>query len=370
MSVNSSRMINEEDNSSVLSIEQTFAAMDSLGDKIIIIDFSIEKILWYSKTFASCFPDFCEDVSLKKILKNTPCFRYGLDAIKEKYAKESKPIFIENNNKFFNLLLTDLGASKFMLNFKDLTQKADETQRYLEDREQLFSISRTLGIAEMATTLAHELNQPIGTLMNLLNGLRQRVEVSQKNQDEIIYAIDLAQQQTKFASDIIVRVRDYTRSRQPKYQMINVCDLVDSSLMLLDWEMQRDDVSLVVNFDRKEASKFIVEGDYVMLQQVLVNLLRNALDAMKTCKPGSATLKMDINKDGHFVDISICDNGGGLSKEDEENLFVPFISAKPNGTGIGLNICRSFIELHQGKLWLDSNKDKGCKAHVLLPQKM
>jgi len=100
---------------------------------------------------------------------------------------------------------------------------------------------------------------------------------------------------------------------------------------------------------------------------VLVNLLRNAIDAMRGASRDARRLEVEAQLVDDQVEITISDSGCGLSAETEKNLFVPFVSTKPSGMGVGLNICRSFVELHQGRLWLTHNEDVGCTFHVTLP---
>jgi signal transduction histidine kinase len=111
-----------------------------------------------------------------------------------------------------------------------------------------------------------------------------------------------------------------------------------------------------------------VAGDGVMLQQVLVNLLRNALDAMIDTPAGQRRLAIASRlDDAGQVEIAIADSGSGIDADAASQLFMPFFSTKPTGMGIGLNICRSLIELHQGRLWYTPNDGGGCTFHIALP---
>jgi len=250
------------------------------------------------------------------------------------------------------------------LRLEDVTGRTSAIQRYLEDRERLFSTSRTISVSEMATTLAHEINQPIGTVTNLLRGVRLRLESEKNAQSEVVAAIDQAVDQARFAANIISRIRDYTQSRQPNSQTIDLADLVCSCVSLLDWEMAREHIGLqLVLGDRP----LMIAADVTMLQQVFVNLMRNAIEAMREVNPACRQLNIILRREEEEVEIAIADNGIGLTADAESQLFVPFVSSKPTGMGVGLNICRSFVELHQGKLWLSSNEEGGCTSHVLLP---
>ncbi len=254
-------------------------------------------------------------------------------------------------------------------------------RRHLEDREKLLFTSRALAVGEMASTLAHELNQPIGTVANVLRGMRARLErgtaASGKDagNDNLLAGVQLALEQALFASRIIARIREYTHSRQPRREALALDRVVRESVALLDWELQRDGVELLLQLP---ATPCQVLGDEVMLQQLFVNLLRNALEAMRDNPPdgegrAARRLALTLNSEGKGKQalLTVRDNGCGLPQDASAQLFVPFQSTKPNGMGIGLNICRSFVELHQGRLWFTPNDEgpaeRGCTFHVALP---
>jgi two-component system, LuxR family, sensor kinase FixL len=256
------------------------------------------------------------------------------------------------------------------------------TRRHLEDRERLLFTSRSLAVGEMASTLAHELNQPIGTVANVLRGMRARLERAPEGgvhgamphgARELLGGVQLALEQALFAARVIARIREYTHSRTPRRERLDLGAAVQEAVALLDWELRRDGVALDVAL---AAEPCWVDGDEVMLQQLFVNLLRNALEAMRDNPPdahGRATrrLALALARERTMAVLTVRDNGCGLPKDANEQLFVPFQSTKPNGMGIGLNICRSFVELHQGRLWFTPNDDRpaerGCTFHVALP---
>jgi two-component system, LuxR family, sensor kinase FixL len=243
-------------------------------------------------------------------------------------------------------------------------------RRHLEDRERLLFTSRSLAVGEMASTLAHELNQPIGTVANVLRGMRALLARGAAN-DELLGGVQLALDQALFAARIIARIREYTHSRQPRRDRLDLAAVVRDSVALLDWEIQRDGVQLQVALTHEPCA---VLGDEVMLQQLFVNLLRNALEAMRDNPPdalGRATRRLAVGLavERGTAQLTVRDNGCGLPKDAQEQLFVPFQSTKPNGMGIGLNVCRSFVELHQGRLWFapPERDTRGCTFHVALP---
>lgn len=237
-------------------------------------------------------------------------------------------------------------------------------QRQLDDREQLLFTSRVLSVGEMATTFAHELNQPIAAAANLLRGLRSRLTRRFKLASEEAAALDRTIEQIMFAAQVIARIRDFTQSHKPRPAQIDLAALVETSASLLDWDLQRAGVELVVDGTHTPVT---VCGDSVMLQQVLINLMRNGIDAMRNDPPAAPLLIVRLVTDQHQAELQVSDNGCGLDDQAAQKLFVPFASSKPNGMGLGLSICRSFIELHQGRIWFSRNQDHGATFHIALP---
>ncbi len=257
-------------------------------------------------------------------------------------------------------------------------------RRHLEDRERLLFVSRSVSVGEMATTLAHEINQPIGTVTNVLRGVlawldqRERagaatVGDAEDSMAELRQGVRLALDQALFAARIVGRIREFTQSRQPNREPVDVHALLRTSVALLDWEVARAHVGVTLAFASTEPVPRVI-GDSVMLQQVIVNLLRNAVDALGAVDAGQrrivvATRLHRAVSAAPRIEIEVRDNGCGLTADDEERLFVPFQSTKPTGMGVGLNICRSFVEMHQGRLWFTRAPadESGCSFHVELP---
>lgn len=250
--------------------------------------------------------------------------------------------------------------------------------RHLRDREELLFTSRSISIGEMASTLAHEINQPVGTIVNVLRGVSARLArlpVAAEHQaqlDDLHQGLKLALDQAQFASRIVGRIREFTQTRQPEHRPLDLRALALDCVALLDWEFSRQGVPV----DTEMTESFWVVGDAVMLQQVLVNLLRNALQAHSGIPARQARVTLRLQALGEAeVELAIVDQGCGINPGAEGKLFVPFQSSKPDGMGIGLNICRSFVELHQGRLWFTHNPAPpgGCTFHLALrttaPQK-
>jgi len=260
-----------------------------------------------------------------------------------------------------------LDARHVLLRLQDDRERLHHLQRQLDDREELLFTSRSLTVSEMGSVLAHELNQPIGATANLLRGLKLRLARRHPDSTEELAALDKAVQQVTYASQIIGRVREYTQSRQPNTERLDLVSLVHQSLGLLDWDLQREAVQLTLALPQQSELPVHVQGDEVMLQQVLINLLRNALDALRLDRPAEPLIDIELRVEGGRAELRVGDNGPGITPQTEARLFVPFSSTKPTGMGLGLSICRSLVEMHQGRLWFTRRESGGCCFHFALP---
>lgn len=342
------------------------SALECLEDHMVLLDDSGEKMIWCPPGLAEHFPFLLEQPALRDFIAAfNGLNRCQTRAAARDTARETISVTMQDGKeRCFEVTVVALDQDVMVLKLEDDSSRTNAIQRYLEDRERLFSTSRTISVSEMATTLAHEINQPIGTIANLLRGVRLRLDGIESVPPEVTLAIEQAVEQAHYAANIISRIRDYTHSRKPTNQSLDLAELVRASVSLLDWEIVREGIDLQLKLDCRA---LMIAADETMLQQVFVNLLRNAIESMRESGKPSRSLSITIKQDGEEVEVSIADNGIGLSEQAQNQLFVPFVSSKSTGMGVGLNICRSFIELHQGKLWLSQNEEGGCTSHVLVP---
>jgi len=345
-----------------------YALFDQFRDIVIEVDVRRSEVIWCSLEFSAQFPAVIKGEGLSELTVNFVGLEKYLgefeSGLLELQGVKQENIF-DNEGNYYSVQMIKSRSSNIILRFEKNKEHERVIQRHLEDREKLLFTSRAISVSEMATTLAHELNQPIGTISNLLRGVNLRLRRGDGATEEILDALDGAVDQALFSSKIISRVRTYTQSIQPQHLSVDLGELAKASISLLDWEMRREGIE--ISYKNSANSPLMVKGDEIMLQQVFVNLIRNAIDAMRENSKANKFIKVGAERSGTQVEISIADSGCGLSIEAENNLFVPFVSTKPSGMGVGLNICRSFIEMHQGKLWMSKNEDKGCTFYVSLP---
>ncbi len=354
---------------SVADLESAFGA---LGEEIFLVHRDTGDIVWMSSACKSlthklgASSNIAEFPGLRKMVYSvasktsggrTQANWYTHDATWEQYIGNSEKSSI-------SVFCSDGNPNNIWVRLTRYSDRDDYMRQYVAEQEELFNTSRSISVGEITTTLAHELNQPLGTLQNIVNGIRSRIDKTFPKAGEILQALELAEKQAHFASEILLKVRSFTRSRQPVMGECDVRQLIDDTVNLLDWKFQAENINVSYNI---AVDGLIVKGDITLLQQVLVNLLRNAIESMADVEVENRMIEISAFHQDSAVGIDIRDSGHGIDKNKMDDLFTLFRSNKPNGMGVGLNICLSFIELHRGKFWFTQNDDCGCTAHILIP---
>jgi two-component system, LuxR family, sensor kinase FixL len=337
----------------------------NISDVIMMIDLRCDGVIWMSEKFKSNYPDLNIGSSTDELLCVFKKLNIDTASLQRKIVlyqagNQLPDVYCDENN----MEIYHLGDSVLSIRMQNKTHTQLAQSRYLQDREELLFTSRSITVSEMASTLAHEINQPVGTIHNLLYGIKVRLSGVEGIDQDIFSAIDMSLEQTKYTSDIIARIRDYTHSRKPKQSVVEIKLLIEKCVSLMDWEMRHTNIEIQHYPDISNAK---ILGDELMLQQVIVNLIRNGMEANAESEKSDNKIKIVTSRSDNNIEIHIIDNGKGLSDKEADSIFIPFASNKSTGMGIGLNICRSFIELHKGKLWLSKNDTIGCTSHIVLP---
>jgi signal transduction histidine kinase len=340
-------------------------AIDAFGDCLAALDPETGRVRWTSTAFEAQFPDIKPGGTLAALDQDLDrCVSQALAQSQESgWAYSCLPH--RRSGVVYDAFFARGADGSLYLRLQDASERREAQRRHLADRERLILTSRSMSVGEMASTIAHELNQPLGSVANLLNGLSARAARGTLAREDIQPALSKAADQVMFAAGIIARIREYVDSRQPRREPLDLSRLSRTVLDLLDWEIQRErvDTQLRVPEDLPRAL-----GDEIMIQQVMTNLTRNAIDAMRLQPQDRRRLMIEADAAApDRVEIRISDNGAGLDEDQAARLFTPFFSTKPGGMGIGLNICRSIIELHRGDLWFTRNPEGGATFHIALP---
>ena len=235
--------------------------------------------------------------------------------------------------------------------------------RLQELQSELVHISRLTAMGEMASTLAHELNQPLSAISNYLKGSRRLLEGNSDERSATMRdALEKAADQAMRAGQIIRRLRDFVSRGESERRVESVTKLVEEASALSLVGVKDRGIRVQFQFD---PTVDLVFADRVQIQQVLLNLIRNSMDAMETSKTRDLVVTIAPADNGH-VQISVADTGSGIAPEIAEQLFQPFITTKRQGMGVGLSISRTIVESHGGKIWVEPNPAGGTIFHFTL----
>ena len=263
------------------------------------------------------------------------------------------------------------GRRQFIGFVRDLTQRQEGERRLHEVQSELLHISRLSTMGEMASALAHELNQPLAAISNYLQGARRMLRNSSDDRAPVIMdAMDKASEQAVRAGQVIHRLRDFVARGETEKRIESIKKLVEEAsalaLVAAKDHSVRSDLRLDPSVD-------LVLVDKVQIQQVLLNLLRNALEAMQTSE--RRELVVSTNPAANtMVAVDVADTGGGISPEVASRLFQPFVTTKQQGMGVGLSISRTIIESHGGEITVRPNPGGGTifrfTLRVVVPEEL
>jgi len=248
-------------------------------------------------------------------------------------------------------------GGRFFTGFiRDLTERQQTEARLQELQSELVHISRLTALGEMASALAHELNQPLSAIANYMKGSRRLLESRSDDQSIMIRdAIDKAAEQSVRAGQIIRRLRDFVARGESERRVESIRKLVEEASALALVGAKDSGVRVRFKFDPDLDT---VLADKVQIQQVILNLMRNAIEAMEQCERRELTLSTETGPDRTVV-VKVADTGPGIAPEIASHLFQPFITSKVHGMGVGLSISRTIIEAHGGQILAEPNPGGG-----------
>jgi len=256
------------------------------------------------------------------------------------------------------------GNRRFFTGFiRDLTERQKTEARLQELQSELVHISRLTAMGEMASTLAHELNQPLSAILNYLKGSRRMLEGAGDEQSATLRgALEKASEQAMRAGQIIRRLRDFVSRGETERRVESIKKLVEEASALALVGVKDRGIRVQFQFD---PAVDLVLADRVQIQQVVLNLIRNAMDAMETSDKRDLVLIVASEGETH-ARISVTDTGSGISPDIADQLFTPFLTTKRQGMGVGLSISRTIVEAHGGRIWVEANPGGGTIFHFTL----
>lgn len=248
----------------------------------------------------------------------------------------------------------------------DITQRRDDEARLRDLQAELAHVGRVSELGTLASSLAHELNQPLTAIANYCEGASHLLDEdpSEENVEVARQALEGAASQAIRAGEIVKRMREFLSHGDTERRPESMTRLIAeaNALALVGTRERGIDVQVVLDSDCPD-----VLVDKIQVQQVLFNLIRNAMDAMVGSTGRSLTISTAPGPDG-FVAVSVEDTGEGISESVAASLFEPFVSSKPGGMGIGLSICRTIVEAHGGRIWYEPVKGGGTVFRFTLPE--
>jgi signal transduction histidine kinase len=246
----------------------------------------------------------------------------------------------------------------------DITERRRTEALFRQQQEKIQMTARLVTVGEMATTIAHELNQPLAAITNYSMGCVRRLRSGNWKQAELLEAMEKGAAQAERASKVIQRVRSFVSRRTPNLVSCDINEVISGVASMISVEARQRGAAVVLDL-----SDFIpyVHADPVLMEQVILNLARNAIEAMEQNEPDERQVTISSRSyQDEGVEIAVIDRGRGIDPQQEANLFTPFFSTKPQGTGLGLHICRSIVEAHGGHVWVTRNAEHGVAFHFSL----
>lgn len=245
----------------------------------------------------------------------------------------------------------------------DITERKRAEDLARQQEERLQASARLITMGEMASSLAHELNQPLSAISSYTAGCRNLIATA-ASQDEIDGALAKCQEQAQRAGRIIRRIYEFVRRHEPKTESCDIETLFSDLLVLIEADARRQKIRIV----RAIAPDLpTLQADQILLGQAILNLMKNGIEAMRQTEESARQLMVGAKVTDARVLISIADRGCGITAETAAHLFEPFYTTKTEGLGVGLNICRSVVEAHHGRLWFKAAPDGGSIFHIDLP---
>lgn len=248
---------------------------------------------------------------------------------------------------------------------RDITQMRNAEMQSRQHQSELVHVCRLSTMGEMSTGLAHELNQPLSAIINFASGCVRRIQSGVGGEAELVDAMAQITAQAERAGEIIKRLRAMVNKRPQEHEVVNLNHIILEVASFTEFEANRHQVDVKIELSDETLP---VKVDLVQIEQVLLNLVRNAIDAMKVVPSEIRQLRLITRRiDPTHVEAVVQDNGPGIAADAVEHLFDAFFSTKETGMGMGLPISKKIVEAHFGELTVDTGPGEGTSFHMILP---
>ncbi len=291
---------------------------------------------------------------------------------------ENSEIFVSELGKWLEVRSRYInwadGRLAQMVIASDITPRRQAEELAAQQAERAQNASRLITMGEMASSVAHELNQPLTAISNYCSGMISRIKSQQVKEEDLLSALDKTARQAQRAGQIILRIRSFVKRSEPNRTLSDVSAMVSEALELAEIEMRRRNVRLTHHVAARLPQLMV---DPILIEQVLINLMKNAAESIDNANRPAGHRQVELRIVPKLVDnqpvveFSVTDTGQGLPAEDTERVYEAFFSTKVEGMGIGLNLCRRIIESHQGRIvsenLYNAGEVTGCRFSFWIP---
>ena len=352
--------------------------LDTVPDSIIVIDHG-GIVQSFSEAAERLFGYQSAEVIGRNVSMLMPSpYREAHDGYLERYLRTGERriigigrvvVGLRKNGETFPMELHvgefGLAGGRFFTGFvRDLTEQQAAKRRIQDLQAELLHASRLSAMGQMASTMAHELNQPLTAVMNYLEATRHLLQDRPQASARIDDLIGRAVAQAERAGDVIRQLRQFVRKGEADRRAESLNKLVEEALALALVGARQLGIRVSVDLD-PDLRPVLADG--VQIQQVLLNLVRNAVEAMQTVDRRELVIATRPLTGGEMAEVRVIDSGPGIPPEIAERLFQPFVTSKPSGMGLGLSICREIVEAHHGQLSAAPNPSGGTIFQMSLP---
>ncbi|MGZ8203344.1 MAG: ABC transporter substrate binding protein [Burkholderiales bacterium] len=294
-----------------------------------------------------------------------------MNTLQERFISEERVTDARGNVRWMQtvkrpIIGGDGTASQVLGTSADITQRKKTEAELQEQRAELAHVSRVSLMGELAASLAHELNQPLTAILSNARAALRFLMREPPDMEELREILEDIAEANIRAAEVIRRMRVLVKKEeQIEFATVDLSSLVMDVVSLLHSDALMQDVRILLQLEDDLPP---VRGDRIQLQQVVLNVLLNAFDAVKACPPGEREVTLHAQRhEGGMNRVSVSDRGPGLSAEALTRIFEPFYTTKHDGLGMGLSICRSIIEAHGGSLWAENNAERGATFYFTVP---
>ena len=269
-----------------------------------------------------------------------------------------------NERRFYEACIVRHDSDKFVSIVRDITDRKRAELDAAAQRQELAHLNRVLMLSEQSGALAHELSQPLAAILTNAQAARRLVDQDPLDMDELRATLDDVIRNDKRAGAVVHRLREFLKKRSPVLQFLDLNEVTREVLDLAHSDLLLRRIPITTTLSPGIP---LVMGDRVLLQQVILNLVLNACDAMSTVEPAERELMLTTGAADGLVQIAVTDRGAGIPDGQLDSVFDPFVTNRSEGLGLGLAISRSIVLAHRGQIQAENNADRGATFRCFLP---